>query len=254
MEEHTRTASYLIDPFSQSLIQHLEAPILPFELVWVQGGTFTIGSEEEEADDWEKPLREVRVFDYYLGRNLVSQELWEAVMEDRPSRFKGNHRPVEKVSWEDCQEFLKRLSSRTGLSYRLPSEAEWEYAARGGRYSHKTPYAGSRILAEVGWYETNSSGQTHPVGLKQGNELGIHDLSGHLYEWCQDAWHNSHEGRPPDSGPWQSADSVAFRVFRGGSWLSVPQHCRVSSRFVNHPRFRDSGLGFRLALSPQSVG
>lgn len=219
------------------------------EMIFVQGGTFVMGSPENEVgrDDDERQ-HEVTLSDFHVGKYPVTQAQWVAVMGDNPSRFTGDDLPVESVNWNDCQEFLAKLNTLTGKHYRLPTEAEWEYAARGGAQSKGYLYAGSNDLDEVAWYDCH---QTHPVGTKKPNELGLHDASGNVWEWCQD-WYGEYPTEPqvnpvgPDSGP--------ARVFRGGSWGNTAQICRSAFRNGWHPADRHFYNGFRLALAPQSVG
>lgn len=169
-------------------------------------------------------------------------------MGGNPSNNKaGDNYPVEMVSWEDCQRFIERLNNRTGLNFRLPTEAEWEYAARGGLKSKGYKYAGGDNLDEVGWYKDNSGKRTHPVGQKQANELGLHDMSGNVWEWCQD-WNGAYSGssqRNP-KGP----VSGSYRVLRGGSCWSHARRCRVSGRNRSAPGTRNFYIGLRLVLAP----
>ena len=217
-------------------------------MVYVSGGTFTMGATSEQggdAFDREKPAHSVTLSGYYIGKYEVTQELWKAVMGSNPSRFKGDNLPVERVSWNDVQEFLRKLNAMTGKRYRLPTEAEWEFAARGGNSSRGYKYSGSNSLGSVAWYDGNSGNKTHVVGTKSPNELGIYDMSGNVREWCQD-WYGSYSSssqRNP-KGP----NSGSYRVDRGGSWFSRARYCRVSTRNNRTPDFRDSSLGFRLAL------
>ncbi|MEL7400441.1 MAG: formylglycine-generating enzyme family protein, partial [Pseudomonadota bacterium] len=178
----------------------------------------------------------------------VTQELWEAVMGENPSHFKGATLPVEEVSWDDTQRFLEKLNALTGEKYRLPSEAEWEFAARGGRLSQGFKYAGSNDLEAVAWYDKNSNQKTHPVGELLPNELGLHDMSGNVYEWCQDHWHENYEGAPLDGSAWTTKTGVT-RVYRGGGWLDHPRYCRVAFRRSAEPDIRCNFIGFRLARS-----
>ena len=220
-----------------------------FNMIAVKGGTFTMGATSEQGDDaysYEKPTHQVTLSDYCIGETEVTQELWQAVMGSNPSNFTGNlQRPVEKVSWNDCQEFIKKLNQLTGKTFRLPTEAEWEYAARGGSQSKGYKYAGSNTIGDVAWYTSNSSSTTHPVKQKQANELGLYDMSGNVWEWCQD-WYDSYSSTPQTNpaGPSSGSD----RVLRGGSWGDYARYCRVSNRYYSAPTYRYSDLGLRLAL------
>ena len=212
-----------------------------FTMVGVQGGTFTMGATGEQGDDaWdeEKPAHEVTLSSYYIGQTEVTQELWEAVMGSNPSRYKGAKRPVENVSWDDCQEFIRKLNQMTGKHFRLPTEAEWEYAARGGNKTQHYKYSGSNNIGDVAWYYDNSGDNTHEVATKRVNELGIYDMTGNVWEWCQDNWYN-YDG---------SATDGSVRVFRGGGWGSYARFSRVSYRIGSDPDSRDDFLGLRLAL------
>ena len=158
-----------------------------FEMVRVEGGTFHMGATSEQKDeawDREKPVHSVTLSSYYIGKTEVTQALWQAVMGSNPSNFKGSNLPVECVCWNDCQEFIQKLNSLTGRNFRLPTEAEWEFACRGGNNSRGYKYSGSNNLGSVAWYDDNSGGQTHPVATKAPNELGIYDMSGNVWEWC----------------------------------------------------------------------
>lgn len=220
-----------------------------FNMIAVKGGTFTMGATSEQgsdARDDEKPTHQVTLSDYCIGETEVTQELWQAVMGSNPSYFTGNlQRPVEYVSWNDCQEFIKKLNQLTGKTFRLPTEAEWEYAARGGSQSQGYKYAGSNTIGDVAWYTSNSSSTTHPVGQKQANELGLYDMSGNVCEWCQD-WYGSYSSSSQTNPTGPSSGSI--RVGRGGSWLYYARYCRVSYRFYGTPTAGSNVLGFRLAL------
>ena len=230
------------------------APGLSFELILVEGGEFWMGSPDDDPDafDPEKPRHLVKLSSFYMGEFPVTQDLWEAVMGENPSYFKGPRHPVEKVSWEDAQRFIGMLNKKTKGGYRLPTEAEWEYAARGGKHSEGFRYAGSDKLKEVGWYAENSGSETHKVGLKYSNELGLYDMSGNVWEWCQDRWHGDYKGAPADGSAWEGEGGS--RVVRGGSWSYDPRLCRVAYRYFLDPALRNGIVGFRLGLSPQSVG
>ncbi len=231
-------------------------PDFPYaEMVFVKGGTFMMGSDEEDAYGDEKPIHKVTVPDFWIGQYPVTQALWEKVMgvENNPSRFKGKNRPVEMVSWNDItQDFLPQLNAQTRKGFALPSEACWEYAAKGGRNSkgYRNPkdykkYAGSNEINEVAWYDDNSHNETKAVGLKAPNELGLYDMSGNVLEWCQDHWHDDYTNAPTDGSVWEK-DGGTSRVLRGGSWLSDARSCRTSSRSYFHPDNRYFDIGFRL--------
>ena len=219
-----------------------------FNMIKVDGGTFTMGatSEQKNPDDDEKPTHQVTLSSYYIGETEVTQALWTAVMGDNPSWFKGDNLPVEQVSWEDCQTFIGKLNGLTGKRFRLPTEAEWEYAARGGKRSNHTQYSGSSNIDDVAWYSGNSGSKTHPVKTKKPNEFGLYDMSGNVNEWCQD-WYGSYSSNAQTNptGP----DSGSYRVFRGGTWSIFGWFCRSSFRGNSSPGYRGYGLGFRLALS-----
>ena len=220
----------------------------PPEMVYVEGGTFTMGATSELGSDAlyeEKPAHSVTLDGYYIGKYEVTQKLWKAVMGSNPSRFKGDNLPVENVSWDDVQEFLRKLNAMTGKNYRLPTEAEWEFAARGGNSSRGYKYSGSNNIDDVAWYDGNSGDRTHAVGTKSLNELGIYDMSGNVCEWCQDRYGDYSSS--PQRNP-KEFNSGSFRVFRGGSWNYDAWNCRVSIRNRFTPGYRDSYLGFRLAL------
>ena len=232
-----------------------------FRLCHVPGGAFDMGSNDEDAFSWEKPVHKVQVPDFCLAEFPVTQALWKAVMgaDHNPSYFKGDRRPVETVSWNDAQAFIAALNAhpdkKTPGQYRLPTEAEWEYAARYAPDGAALRYAGSNLLSEVGWYGENSHGETKPVGLKAPNALGLYDLSGNVWEWCEDDWHDSYKGAPSDGSAWVDAgERGRDRVQRGGCWFNGAQFCRTASRYDDRPAFRVNLIGFRLALSLQSVG
>ena len=218
-----------------------------FKMVNVPGGTFTMGATSEqgssEPDDDERPTHQVTLSSYCIGQTEVTQELWQAVMGSNPSEFKGSKHPVEMVSWNDCQDFIRKLNNLTGQNFRLPTEAEWEYAAR-GENNDDTKYAGSDNLDEVAWYNENCL-QTHDVATKRANSLGIYDMSGNVWEWCHD-WYGDYRSSS-QTNP-QGPSSGSHRVHRGGSWISYARLCRVSNRGNYDPVNRISLLGLRLAL------
>lgn len=222
---------------------------ITIDMVKVEAGTFMMGATSEMQNPWddEKPVREVILTnDYYIGKYEVTQSLWQAVMGTNPSYFKGDNLPVEQVSWDNCLEFISKLNSLTGRKFRLPTEAEWEYAARGGKKSRGYQYSGSFNISDVAWYNGNSGNKIHPIGMKQANELGVYDMSGNVNEWCQD-WYGSYVSSS-QTNP-LGANSGSFRVCRGGSWYFGTVNCRSSFRSRGNPDTRSRYLGFRLVLS-----
>ena len=219
-----------------------------FTMVAVEGGTFTMGASDDDTDasNSEKPAHEVTLSSYTIGQTEVTQALWQAVMGSNPSNFTGNlQRPVEKVSWSDCQTFITKLNQLTGKTFRLPTEAEWEFAARGGKLSQGYKYSGSNTIGDVAWYYDNSSSTTHPVATKVPNELGLYDMSGNVWEWCQD-WYGSYSSDAQTNPVGPSTGSV--RVDRGGCWGYNAGDCRVSFRYYDAPSGAYIDLGLRLAL------
>jgi formylglycine-generating enzyme required for sulfatase activity len=228
-----------LSPVLQNLVSNM---------VRVEGGIFTMGATSEQRSDAasdEKPAHQVTLSPFCIGKYEVTQEEWETVMGSNPSNFKGAKRPVEFVSWDDCQEFIRKLNVLTGKRFRLPTEAEWEYAARGGNRSQGYKYAGGNNISSVAWYDGNAGRETHPVGQKQSNEMGLYDMAGNVWEWCQD-WKGVYSSSPQTNptGP----SSASLRVYRGGSWGNYARYCRVSIRYYFKPDYRSSYLGLRLAL------
>ena len=222
---------------------------ISIDMVRVEAGTFTMGAtpEMEEPSDSEKPAHQVTLTnDYFIGKYEVTQALWQAVMGNNPSFYNGDNLPVENVSWNDCQEFISKLNRITGKKFRLPTEAEWEYTARGGKKSRGYQYSGSNNLPDVAWYKDNSGSRTHSVGSKQANELGIYDMTGNVCEWCQD-WDGSYSSSSQVNPT--GADSGSFRVNRGCCWASSVMGCRSSYRSSNSPGIRINDNGLRLVLS-----
>ena len=230
-----------------------------FQMVDVEGGTYMMGVDSAavlvgSADIDELPAHEVTVSSFSIAETEVTQELWQAVMGTNPSNFADDpKRPVEQVSWEDCQMFIARLNELTGENFRLPTEAEWEFAARGGNMANGTLYSGGEIIEDVAWYFTNSYAVgsedsnfgTHVVATKQANELGLYDMSGNVFEWCSD-WYGAYDEQPQTdpAGP----EMGARRIIRGGSWYSINRYCRITSRNSEAPTNKGYNLGFRLAL------
>ena len=215
-----------------------------FNMVRVDGGTFQMGSNDSEAYDCEKPVHKVALSSYSIGETEVTQELWQAVMGSNPSKFKGPNLPVEQVSWDDCQEFLEKLNNLAGHRFRLPTEAEWEFAARGGNKSRGYKYSGSNTIEEVAWYKDNSGDKTHSVKTKLSNELGLYDMSGNVWEWCQDGYGDySSSAQTNPTGP----NNGDYRVSRGCCWGSM-KGFGLSYRGGSAPSLCDDIRGLRLAL------
>ena len=221
-----------------------------FTMKLVEGGTFQMGATSEQGSDaesGEKPVHSVTLSNYYMGETEVTQALWKAVMGNNPSYFKGDNLPVEQVSWNDCQEFIRKLNQKTGKNFRLPTEAEWEYAARGGKKSRGYKYAGSNNIGSVAWYTDNSGYKTYAVKGKSPNELGLYDMSGNVWEWCSDWCGSDYYGKSPSTNP-QGPLNGSYRVLRGGSWIDGAGGCRVSDRSDGGPDRAYCSGGFRLAL------
>jgi len=222
------------------------------EMIFVQGGCFQMGDTFGDGESDEKPVHKVCVHDFYLGKYEVTQGQWKAVMGNNPSNFSncGDNCPVEQVSWNDVQQFIRKLNSQSGKNFRLPTEAEWEYAARSGEKNEK--WAGTNSESALGdyyaWYGENSGSKTHPVGQKRPNGLGLYDVSGNVWEWVEDWKGDYPTGHVTDpKGPARGA----YRVRRGGSWASETRVCRSAYRYSRIPGGRNNDLGFRLAVPVQ---
>ena len=224
------------------------------EMVLIPAGEFLMGSPDSDKDAQrrEKPQHRVRITKpFYLGKYLVTQEQWEAVMGNNPSRFKGPKNPVEHVSWDDCQQFLEKLNAKVGGggSSQLPTEAQWEYACRAGsttRYCFGDEESG---LGEYAWYDANSGSKTHPVGEKKPNAWGLYDMHGNVWEWCQDWYDGGYYANSPTDDP-TGPPGGSVRVLRGGSWHDAARCCRSACRGSLRPGYRDRTLGFRVARVP----
>jgi formylglycine-generating enzyme required for sulfatase activity len=265
IQKYERTVQYFLEDLGNSI---------QLEMMLIPGGTFIMGSPEEHYDD-ERPPHPVTVQSFFMGRYQVTQAQWQAVaampkvnreLDPDPSRFKGAKRPVEQVSWYDAVEFCDHLSQHTGRNYRLPSEAEWEYACRAGT---TTPFHfGETITTDLANYDGNSiygdgvkgiyREETTEVGsFGVANNFGLYDMHGNVWEWCLDDWHDNYEGAPTDGSPWfnsneKSFDKTGLAVLRGGSWYSSPRYCRSASRFNNSGAGRDNIydlIGFRVVCA-----
>ena len=218
-----------------------------FKMIYVRAGSYEMGATDEQtgATQDEYPPHLVQLTPYYIGETEVSQELWYAVMGDNPSHSKGYNLPVEQITWDECQEFVNRLSQITGRQFRLPTEAEWEFAARGAHKSGGFLYSGSNILSQVGWYDANSGGKTNLIKQLMGNERQLYDMSGNVWEWCQDWFGNYSDDHQLDpKGPAEGLE----RVVRGGGWEAPDAFCRVAYRKGQAPGQPDEHIGLRLAM------
>ena len=231
-----------------------QAPLSPVlqnlvnNMVHVSGGTFIMGGTPEQGNDAvdnEMPTHQVTLSPFSIGRYEVTQEEWEAVMGKNPSEFKGAKLPVANVTWNECQTFIRKLRALTGKHFRLPTEAEWEFAARGGNSSLGYKYAGSNDIGSVAWYKDNSNEQPHEVGTKQPNELGLYDMSGNVSEWCQDKY--GAYSSAPQKNP-HGPSSELYLNIRGGCWRYSPDGCRNSCRSNYDNDGRLHFVGLRLAL------
>lgn len=221
---------------------------LESDMVAINGGTLMLGATSEQvayAMNQEFPAHEVTLSSYQIGRYEVTQEQWEAVMGYNPSRNIGAKMPVENVSWNECQSFLQALNAKTGKNYRLPTEAEWEFAARGGNQSHYYIYSGSDDADAVAWHKGNSGGTTHDVGTKLANELGLYDMSGNVFEWCNDKY--GHYDYGAEYNPQGYGTSSKVRVGHGGGYNLGTKFCRVSNRTQGTTNYKSESLGFRIA-------
>ncbi|HWB65110.1 MAG TPA: formylglycine-generating enzyme family protein [Chitinophagales bacterium] len=213
-------------------------------MVLVEGGSFNMGSNQKG----EGPMHKVTLKSFYIGKYEVTQSLWQSVMDSNPSFFKGcADCPVEEVTPEDIQQFITKLNALTGKHYRLPTEAEWEYAALGGNKSKGYQYSGSDSIDEVAWYKNNADNKTHPVGLKKPNELGLYDMSGNVWELCADWYNPGYYSKCPVENPLNNK-KTAHRVVRGGSWRSPVERCYTKARNRNIKDHHIQNGGFRLAL------
>lgn len=245
------------------------------KMSYVEGGNFNMGSKETGR---EQPIHQVEISSFYMSCYPTTNEQFVPFLNARDNQaekginwvnLEGNYsgvkcgirktadgfecitglekHPMIYVNWDGARAYCEWLSAQTGQAYRLPSESEWEYAARGGRHQNDFSYAGSNDLNEVGWYKQNSHGQTKPVGLKFSNELGLYDMSGNVWEWCADHWHENYKGAPKDGSAWLTGGDSTRRVVRGGSWVDNDYYCRVSYRDWGNAGSRDDTVGFRVA-------
>ena len=247
----------LTDAPAEPQIETFTVSGVSFNMVYIKGGTYMMGATDDDtyARPWEKPAHQVTLSDYYIGEVEVTQALWRAVMSSNPSWFTSSNgyttnlnRPVERVTYTDCKSFITRLNQNTGMQFRLPTEAEWEYAARGGSRSRGYLYSGSNDIDEVAWYKDVSNDMTQVVGSKAPNELGLYDMSGNVEEWCNDWYDLYTEGAQTNpTGP----TTGTYRVTRGGSWDQAFRTCRVTYRYDALVDTKSNHVGLRLALPVQ---
>ena len=232
---------------------------LNMKMVYVEGGTFQMGSNDGSSD--EKPVHSVTLDSYYIAECEVTQAQWEKIMgttvyqqRDKansswPMRGVGDNNPMYYVSWEEAKAFCAKLSELTGKTYILPTEAQWEYAARAGKHNDSSQFSGHYMEDVVAWYESNSDQTTHPVKQKRANKLGLYDMSGNVWEWCNDWYGDSYYSSSPQTNP-TGPSSGGYRVVRGGSWYNTASNCRVAARDYNTPSLRDDDVGFRVVCLP----
>lgn len=219
------------------------------EFVLISTGKFDMGSPANDTYSWEseRPVHHVKIASaFYMGKYEITQKQWRDIMGTNPSDFKGDDLPVENVSWNEVQNFIQKLNQKEETNkYRLPSEAEWEYAARAGTTTMYSFGNDESELGEYAWYAENSGDKTHPVGQKNPNKWGLYDIHGNVWEWVQDSWHADYDGAPDDGSAWEDG-SGAHRVNRGGGWYDVAGSCRLAGRIGSNPDLRYYGFGFRL--------
>jgi formylglycine-generating enzyme required for sulfatase activity len=237
-----------LTPFTEKISKGIT-----LEMVGLPAGQFLMGSpdSDRDAESWEKPQHQVKINSFAIGKYPVTQAQYQAVMGTNPSHFSNNpQNPVERISWDDAQAFCQKLSQITGKTYRLPTEAEWEYACRGGTTTRFYFGDDANQLEDYAWYEGNSQNTTHPVGQKKPNAWGLYDMSGNVWEWCEDNWHNSYQNAPSDGSAWLIKDND-YQIVRGGSWYGLPNLCRSAYRNFNYRRGNIVNyFGFRVVCVP----
>lgn len=223
-------------------------PGVMLEMVWVEGGCFRMGSDRSDAFSYEKPVHSVLLNGFWIGKYEVTQVQYHSIMDTNPAYWKSDDLPVDHVRWNDCHKFINALNSTIGnqeIVFQLPSEKQWEYAARGGSKSGGFKYSGSNEPDLVAWNSRNSEKKTHPVGSKLPNELGIYDMSGNLREWCENTFYKDYSSKE------QLDHKYDYRVLRGGGWFDLEQRCRVTDRSWQNSENYNSAMGFRLVAIPQ---
>ena len=233
------------------------------EMVYLPGGTFQMGSPDGVGSSDEHPRHAVTLAPFYMAKTPITQAQWQAIMGGNPSNWKEATRPVEQVSWNDCQEFVKKLNanppqspliqggSQGGWVFRLPTEAEWEYACRAGSQAAYCFGDNADGLGEYAWFDGNAGGQTHPVGQKSPNAFGLYDMHGNVWEWCQDVWHGNYDDAPSDGSAWEQGGDASRRLLRGGSWINLTACCRSAFRLNDNPDYRYDLIGVRVLARTQ---
>lgn len=232
-----------------SILKNIIEDTLQKSMILIKGGNFEMGDIFGDGEPSEKPIHKLTLHDFFICKHLVTQTQWKAVMNGNPSFFKGDKLPVENISWEDIQLFIQKLNVTTGMTYRLPTEAEWEFAAKGGTLAKTYRYSGSDNAEDVAWFLKNSNTKTHNIESKMPNDLGLFDMSGNVGEWVADDWHPNYQGFPNDGLPWIDSPRNTNRVLRGGGWNCPSKDCRVSRRSFGELDYSGKQVGFRLALS-----
>ena len=232
------------------------------EMVYIAGGAFQMGSPDGVGSSDEHPRHAVTLAPFYMAKTPITQAQWQAVMGGNPSNWKDANRPVEQVSWNDCQEFVKKLNanppqspliqggSQGGWVFRLPTEAEWEYACRAGSQTAYCFGDNADGLGEYAWFDGNAGSQTHPVGKKSPNAFGLYDMHGNVWEWCQDVWHGNYDDAPSDGSAWEQGGDASRRLLRGVSWGSNTARCRSAHRGNDYPDIRYDNFGVRVLAVP----
>jgi len=248
-KEETESLPFLADSENPGNYETFTSPSTGMEFILIPAGEFNMGSPSEEKGrfDSESPAHKVTInTSFYLGKSAVTQKQWKIVMDNNPSHFKGENRPVEMVSWKDAQEFVTKLNEKEGNDkYRLPSEAEWEYACRAGTQTRYFFGDDESKLNEYAWCAGNSGGETHSIGQKKPNSWGFYDMHGNVWEWVQDEWHENYNGAPSNGTAWEEGSTID-RVSRGGSWHCNTEFCRSAGRFRREAESSLGNLGFRL--------
>jgi formylglycine-generating enzyme required for sulfatase activity len=243
--KHIEQSNKPLDSKVAAIIKEIDS-----RMVKLDGGTFTMGCvnlQDSECYNWEKPRHTVTINTFYLGKFDVTEKEWAVIMGTNPSKKNCDECPVINITWFDATVFINKLNQLSGKNYRLPTEAEWEYAAKGGNKGHGYKYSGDDVASNVAWYDSTISKETHPVGEKKPNELGLYDISGNVWQWCADWFDEKYYSKSPSNNPQGPTTSTTDRVVRGGSWWGPMRDCRVANRDKFPPNSKDDDVGFRLA-------